>query len=213
MPSTTLLGASRAKSTLAEPLKSARILAKPNGFVPLRTFNCGSNSYSEKYINKWVQETFRGGRRVPGRKVLVLEDARGRLIGIGKFRAQQLHDKDEWTAKKRDAHASAYYIHIVALDRQYRGQRLSDGSRLGDILLDAMLEHIGRACGGELPRVWALIRPENKAARSLFEQHGFRPYVSQSDGEIIYDRPWRSWSLRPGNLIGRIARLPRGASR
>ncbi|HEX3691898.1 MAG TPA: GNAT family N-acetyltransferase [Solirubrobacteraceae bacterium] len=215
MPSNTLSGEPRrggAKLTFAEPLRPVRVIAKPHGFVPLRTFSCGRGTYSEKYIDKWALETFQGGRREPGRTVLALEDAHGLLLGVSKFRPSRLNDEDEWKATERDPSATAYYVHVVAIDRRYRGQRSSDDSRLGDILLDATLEHIGRACDGSLPRVWALIRPENAAAQALFERRGFKAQHQMPDSEIVYTRPWPRRSLTPGRLIGRLARLRGGGN-
>jgi ribosomal protein S18 acetylase RimI-like enzyme len=199
--------APRAKPKFVEPLKPARILAKPQGFVPLRTFSCGNRgSQSEKLVNNWALGVFKGKRREADTSVLVLEDAHSRLVGISSFRPKPLNDPEEWSAAER-GEGPAYYIHFIAIDRSYRGQRMADGSRLGDALMSATLEHIGGMCDGRIPRVWAIIRPENAPAKTLFERHGFRRSRLLEEDEIIYSRPWESARLGPGGLARRIARV------
>jgi len=200
----------RFKRKLAEPLRPARVLAKPKGFVPLRTFSCGGKgSFSEKLINKWALETFRGRRLEQETTVIALEDAHNRLLGVSSFWPSQLNDAEERTARNSDTEP-AYYLHIVAVDARYRGQRLTDGSRPGDALMRATLEQMERIREGRMPRVWAIIRPENGPAQDLFERHGFRVSTHLSENEIIYSRrraPTRGGTTR---VFGRIARMAGG---
>jgi ribosomal protein S18 acetylase RimI-like enzyme len=192
-----------AKPTFVEPLRPARVLAKPQGFAPLRAFSCGRRgSRSEKLINKWALELFQGKRRNVG-TVLVLEDTQGRLIGISSFRPRPLNTYEENSAASR-------YIHIVAIDGRYRGQRLGDGARLGDVMLSATLEQIGQA-NDRMPHIWAIITPENAPAQALFARHGFSRYGRSSGNadEIIYSRPAQTATRGAGvlTLAGRIRRM------
>jgi ribosomal protein S18 acetylase RimI-like enzyme len=187
------------KPKLVEPLKPVRLLAKPQRFAPLRMFSCGDrNSFSEKLIDKWAREAYRGMRLDAGTENLVLEDARGQLLGLSSFRPDPLNDHEEWLAERDPTYRSAYYIHIIAIDAAYRGQLLADGSRLGDVLLTATLKHIGEACDGRMPRVWAIARAENRSAQALFERSGFGVAAHLDEEKIVYSRRRgsRRFSLR-----------------
>jgi ribosomal protein S18 acetylase RimI-like enzyme len=174
---------------LVEPLSGTRILAKPQRFAPLRTFSCGERgSRSEKLVNRWAQEAFRGERHNAG-TVLVLEDAQRRLIGLSSFRPRPMNKREAATASDGPV-AATHYIHIIAVDRLYRGQRLQDNSRLGDVLMLATLEHIERSCDGRMPRVWAIVTPENRPAQALFRRHGFKElgHLDAGENEFVYAR-------------------------
>lgn len=194
------------KPKLVEPLKPLRPLPKPRGYVPLRMFSCGQrNSFTEKLIDKWAREVYRGMRLDAGTEVLLLEDAGGHLLGVASIRPDPLNDQEEWSAERDKAYRKARYIHIIAVDASYRGQLLADGSRLGDVLLKTTLEHIGEACDGDMPRAWAIVRAENRAAKALFERNGFSIAAYLDEDKIIYSRR-RGSARSPGKALRRISR-------
>jgi ribosomal protein S18 acetylase RimI-like enzyme len=175
---------------IAEPLAPARILAKPRRFAPLRTFSCGlKGTRSEKLVNEWVREIHDGQLRRKENKVLVLEDAQRKLVGISGFRPRLLSGEE--MSLSAEGQPVSHYIHMVAVDRRYRGRRLQDGSRPADVLLRSTLDQIKRACGGQMPDVWAIITPENTRAQALFSRHGFheRGRVNNNANEIAFARP------------------------
>ncbi len=115
----------------------------------------------------------------------MLEDAQRTLIGICSFKPQAVV---AGTSVGKDAQR----IHMLATDRLYHGQRLNDGSRPSDVLLEGALEQIRTVCGGRLPSVSTLVSVGNDRSHALFERHGFKalPYVGE--GEVIRLRPPRS---------------------
>ena len=175
---------------IVEPLKPVRVLPRPQRFVPLRGFTCGrKGSRSEKLINRWAREAFQGKRRNVG-TVLVLEDADSNLVGISSFRPRALDTSgDRARADGSSGGNVSYYVHIIAVDGRYRGQRRQDGARLGDILLDATLEQIGQLQDGPMPQVWAIITPENAPAQALFGRNGFSRLGRINENELVYFRP------------------------
>ena len=163
---------------ILEPLHPPRVFSEPKRFAPLRSFSCGRKGNRwETSVNEWVKDLYRGLER--DQTVVVLEDARHKLIGLCSFISQPLVGG---TSVGKDARR----IHMIAIDRLYQGKRLEDGSRPSDVLLSAALEQIKSVNGGRMPSVSALISPGNDRSHALFERHGFRalPYVGE--GEIIY---------------------------
>lgn len=168
-------------SYISEPLKPTRILPRPRKHLPLKRFSCGRlGNRWERAVNDWVQELYRGGE--VEETVILLEDAKGRLTGVCGFRSERPPIKGGKLMRK------AYCIHMIATDWSFRGQRLRDGSRLGDALLSGALEHIKVACGDEMPNVWALVSPENSASNALFARHGFARLPYSGEGEYVYMR-------------------------
>jgi ribosomal protein S18 acetylase RimI-like enzyme len=153
-----------------------RVLSEPKKFGPLRQFSCGRGR-SESSVNQWAKKLARGAER--DQTVVVLEDADRRLVGIGSFKLQPV------VAVDVSVGGDAQRIHVVAIDRLYRGKRLRDGSRPGDALLGGMLEQIRVACGGRMPAVSALVSPENGPSHALFDRHGFRRMPYTGEGEVI----------------------------
>lgn len=190
--------------TVAEPLRPARVLAKPKKYAPLRSFSAGRQGNRwEKIVNEWARSVYLG-TQVDPQTVVVVEDARGQLIGVCSFRPRALSRAELLLARMPKPAGVPHYIHMLGVDRLYHGQRLQDGSRLGDVLMLGALAQIEQACGGRMPAVWALVTPENERARALFARHGFQaaPYVGE--GEVMYMRdPGRARSLLPGKLLGR----------
>lgn len=174
---------------IAEPLRPVRVLSEPKKFWPLRQFSCGGRrSSSEIGVNRWAKDLTRGGER--DQTVVVLEDADRNLVGIGSFKPQPIVAVDVPVGD------DAQRIHMVAIDRLYRGKRLQDGSRPGDVLLEGMLEQIRVACGGRLPVVSALVSTDNEPSHALFDRHGFRCMPYAGEGEIVRVRlPDRRLSL------------------
>lgn len=65
------------------------------------------------------------------------------------------------------AYRNAPYIAGIGLFKEHRGRTR------GDHLLRDALEHIKRTTRGGMPRVLALIAPDNEPALKLFQRHGF----------------------------------------
>jgi ribosomal protein S18 acetylase RimI-like enzyme len=190
---------------IAEPLRSARILAKPKKFPPLRSFSCGRKGQPwEKMVNEWARGLYLG-TETSSQTVVVLEDAHGKLVGVCSFMRESL------PVRAGGLIGTAYCIHMIGIDRLYRGKRLEDGSRLGDVLLDGALEHIRMNSDGRTPHIWSLVSPENHRSRALFDRHGFDEWRYSGEGEIIYVLRPRRRSSRARPADGkRIARwLPR----
>jgi hypothetical protein len=167
---------------LAEPLRPVRALASPKRFAPLRTFSCGRAGRPwEKGINKWVRDVYHGLET--DHTILVMEDARGKLVGVCGIRPHPF----SVGAGRPDPEAQR--IHILATDRLYRGKRLEDGSRPGDVFLRGVLKHIKVAGGGRMPCVTALIEPENARSLAFFSRHGFGQLPYAGEGDIICVRP------------------------
>lgn len=167
---------------LALPLQPVRVLRDPRNFTPLRKFSCGRQGKRwESSVNRWAKDLARGPEQ--DETVAVLEDAVCKLVGVGSFKPQSVVAVDVPVGK------DGQRIHMMAIDRLYRGSRLDDGSRLGDALLLGMLEQIRLACGGALPTVSALVAPDNTASHALFDRHGFRRMPYAGEGEVIRVRP------------------------
>ena len=163
---------------IAEPLRPARILVTPKKYRPLKDFSCGrKGDYSEKLVNECARNLYLG-RETLTQTLVVLEDANGKLIGICSFHPHALGRFS----------GNAQRIHVVGIDRKYRGKRLEDGSRPGDALLHGSLGQIGMAGGDRMPHVSALVNPENHHSRALFARHGFRELPYPGEGAIKYVR-------------------------
>jgi ribosomal protein S18 acetylase RimI-like enzyme len=64
---------------------------------------------------------------------------------------------------------------VIGLSDGYRG-RSSLGLRLGDLVLEDVLRSINQSWGGT-PHIFALVDPDNRASRNLFERNGFRMII------------------------------------
>lgn len=182
-PDVSAPGHSRQLETgIAEPLRPARVLARPKKFAPLRSFSCGRRGRAwETGINKWVRDLYLGVEKE--HTVIVIEDADGKLIGVCGFMSFP------FSIGAGKPMGDAQRIHILATDRSYHGKRLEDGSRPGDALLRGVLEQIRIANGGRMPCVSALIEPENDRSHTLFSRHGFDKLPYAGEGDFIYVRP------------------------
>jgi hypothetical protein len=183
---------------IVEPLKPVRILANPKKYLPMRNFSCGRKGNTwEKLVNDCVRNLYLG-KETLAQTVVVMEDADGKLIGIGTFHPHSLGK----------LMGDAQRIHIVGTDRLYHGQRLEDGSRPGDLLLRGTLEQIELACDSRMPYVSTLVARENERSRALFSRHGFRDSPYLGSGELRYVRaPHKQLpaiALRPPAVIRRI---------
>lgn len=176
---------------IAEPLRGPRVLTEPRRYVPLRSFSCGRQGRPwENIVNVWVRDLYRGLET--DQTVLVLEDAHSKLIGLCSFKQQPV-------VSGISVGKHGQRIHMIGTDRLYRGKRLSDGSRPGDVLLAGALHQIKLVCGGRIPTVSALVSPGNDPGNVLFERHGFRKLPYAGEGEIIH--------LRPPDRLLSLARL------
>lgn len=169
---------------VAEPLRPVRVLVKPTRYPPLRAFNCGRRGNSwEVMVHRWVRNAYSGLLPHP-QTIVLLEDAHRKLVGAGGFRQDPLLHRDP--EKNDQLTMDAYYIHMLAIDKLYQGQRLQDGSRPSDLLLQGMLGHIKARNGGSMPCVWALVSPKNTRSAALFERNGFGAIPPTGDGEAIH---------------------------
>jgi ribosomal protein S18 acetylase RimI-like enzyme len=75
--------------------------------------------------------------------------------------------------------AAGAYIFAVATDHAYRGRLLRfDGEaiRAGSAVMRAALRQIAEDWDGDMPYVWARVKPENLASHRLFDRHGFMAF-------------------------------------
>ncbi|HEX5308511.1 MAG TPA: hypothetical protein VFW38_05450 [Solirubrobacteraceae bacterium] len=173
---------------IAEPLSPVRVLATPKKFAPLKSFSAGRKGNPwEKFINDWARSTYLGTYLEP-QTVVVLEDSHGKLIGIGSFRPKPLPGSERLAASFAKVIGQSHYVHTVAIDRLYRGQRSSDGLRLGDLLLAGVLDQVEIHTEHRTPAVWALVAPENGNARALFRRNDFEELPYTGEGAITYAR-------------------------
>jgi ribosomal protein S18 acetylase RimI-like enzyme len=192
---------------IAEPLRPVRILLAPKKYLPLRDFSCGrKGGFSEKLVNDCVRDLYLG-RETLTQTLVVLEDANGKLIGVCSFHQHALGK----------FMGDAQRIHVVGIDRKYRGKRLEDGSRPGDALLRGALEQIEMNCDGRMPYVSTLVYPENDRSRALFARQGFRELPHSGEGAIKYVRaPHKQllgFMLKPAVAIRRMVQKVRSGSR
>lgn len=192
---------------IVEPLRPVRVLHRPKKFPALRSFSCGRKGSSwEKSVNDWARELYLGKER-EAQTVVVVEDAAGRLIGIGSFRPEALPVR----IRISKPIVNAQCVHMLGIDRLYRGARLADGLRPGDILLQGVLDQIKVACDERMPYVWALVNPDNEPSHDLFSRHGFSQLPHSGEGEIIrvrhpHKRSAGTRATNPGPDRSRIAR-------
>jgi hypothetical protein len=140
---------------------------RPRSYEPLAGFSCGPGEEAwETHVNR-VAERLVSGEAVP-QTLVVLEDAAGGLVGICTF-----WPRDLLLPLHRTPLLEVPYINTIATDARYRGARLADGGRPGDVLLEGALSVIRTMNGGSLPWVYALVAADNARAHSLFERHGF----------------------------------------
>lgn len=167
---------------IAEPLLNPRILSRKK-FSPLKSFSSGRHGQPwERSVNKWVRDIYHGDKP-PNETVVLLEDAQHKLIGLAGFLPKPL------PAAGGKLLNNSQYLTMMGTDRLYRGKRLADGSRPGDILMRATLEQIKIACGGQMPYVWALVSGENDRSIAMLDRHGFGAFPYKGEGEIIRVRP------------------------
>lgn len=166
---------------IAEPMRGPLVIAEPRRYAPLRSFSCGRQGRPwENAVNVWARDLYRGLEN--DQTVLVLEDAHYKLIGLCSFKHQPVIGGV--SVGKRGQR-----IHMIGIDRLYRGKRLSDGTRPSDILLAEALRQINLLCDGRMPAVSTLVSPGNDPSHALFARHGFRQLPYRGEGEIIRLRP------------------------
>jgi ribosomal protein S18 acetylase RimI-like enzyme len=139
----------------------------PRTYAAFSGFSCGEATAFEREVNDIVRALYAG---VPGVHVRVAEDVdSGALLGLCGIQQRPLA-----LTPPHSPMPDAAYIAVIAVPSSRRGNRLPDGRRIGDFLLDDALAVIRTAWGGGvMPPVWALIDPSNTASHNLFEHHGF----------------------------------------
>jgi hypothetical protein len=88
-----------------------------------------------------------------------------------------------------DAFADAAYIAVLSLSEAYRGgYRTKEGKPLSHVLMTDALRHIGSEIDGEMPPVQAIIDPQNRPSKALFEHFGFIQPI-ETEPDLWYVRP------------------------
>ena len=117
--------------------------------------------------NRLVREYASG--RHKGSAFRVTVDQGKRVVGVAAFLAT------DPSQPMLGRFGGSPYISVIGLSACYRG-RSSLGLRLGDLLLRDVLRSINEKWGGT-PHVFALVDPDNRASRDLFERNGFRMII------------------------------------
>ena len=162
----------------------------PKHYAPLRRFSCGKRGRrSEQEVNRLVRE-YASGKHKGGTFRVTVQGPKG-LVGVAAFQA---------TAPSQPMlgqFSGSPYISVIGLSDRYRG-RTRDGLRLGDLVLVDVLRAINDSWGGA-PDTFALVDPNNRDSRGLFERHGFRmivPAVANGhDADALFRRIGRRASL------------------
>jgi len=140
----------------------------PKHYAPLRCFCCGKHgSRSEQEVNRLVREYSSG--RHKGSVFRVTVDGRKRIVGVAAFLAAAP------SQPMLGQFTGSPYISVIGLSERYRG-RGKGGLRLGDLVLLDALRAITKSWGGA-PHTFALVDPNNRASRNLFERNGFRMII------------------------------------
>lgn len=128
--------------------------------VSLATFRCGGTSKFEAEVEEIISDLHSG--KYDFANVRVAEDQEnGALIGLCATHGRAFPREPD-----------AAYVFVIGVNAPYRGQ-VVDGSKLGDVLLEDALRQIRDQWSGGLPRVWALVDPDNHASHRLFDRHDF----------------------------------------
>jgi hypothetical protein len=158
--------------------------ADPTAVPALANFTCGGTSTYEIEVDGIVQQLHAGA--TGGEPVLLAEDqASGDLVGLCYFSQREL-----WTIRE------AICINLISLSAAYRGERMPDGSRIGDYLLDSSVRIIGEIFApAPMPLSWAIIATDNDASHRLFERNGFDlhlPHAASSTHDVRVRLPGRT---------------------
>lgn len=140
----------------------------PKHYAPLRRFSCGERGWrSEEEVNKLVREYASG--RHKGGIFRVTVDERKELVGVAAFQAAAS------SQPILGRFPGFPYISVIGLSERYRGGETARG-RLGNFVLVDALRAINQRWGGASD-TFALVDPNNRGSRDLFERNGFRMIV------------------------------------
>jgi hypothetical protein len=146
----------------------------------LADFSCGGTRDYERVVDE-VVEAFHGYHVPRQLQFTIAEDLdTGQLVGVCALHARELPG----------VALSAMYVGVIGINVAYRGGRLPDGSRIGDLLLADALARVDSAWI-VVPPVWALIDWDNVPCRLLFERHGFTELPESGGDSVIVFRSGR----------------------
>jgi ribosomal protein S18 acetylase RimI-like enzyme len=150
---------------IVEPLRAVRVVDEPGAYAPLKEFSSGPGAHPwERHVDNVAGRLARG-EAIP-QALLVLEDAAGALVGVCSYWIDEL-----LAPVYRAPIPQSPYVNMIGVDGRYRGARLADGSRPGDVLLAGVLERMKAKHGA--CHVFALVAAENVHGHALFARHGF----------------------------------------
>lgn len=154
----------------------------PTSYEPLASFSCGSRFAWERIVN----DAFRKYARGEAPEALVMrvaeEDRTGEFIGACCFMPRPL------VLTPRPDIEDAAYIPVLGVTTSYRGQRMPDGERIGEFLVDDTLSEIMLAWDGEMPPVWSLVARANQPCHEVLESHGFESVKAERGKHDIWYR-------------------------
>jgi hypothetical protein len=156
--------------------------------VDLAGFTCGDGRIgAEQTVDRIVRSYAAGQNSVPTLR-LTREFPEGKLVGLvaiedgGVGYAHPLFEMPDWK--------DPVYIALLTLSSDYRGgYAAQDGTPLSHLLLRDLRDALKfvAARDGAIPPMQAVIAPENRLSRRLFEEHGFEMIPTAPD--LLYIRP------------------------
>jgi ribosomal protein S18 acetylase RimI-like enzyme len=139
---------------------------------PLSGFSCGRRGKrSEIEVNTIVAEYHRGTRFETEVRVTELM---GDLVGLAAYST---------SAAAQPPNTDGYaYIALIGLSEAFRGRSI-DGRRLGDFVLEDILQRIEARWSRSIRWIVTQVDPKNPPGRNLFERHGFLKVADATDVE------------------------------
>jgi hypothetical protein len=155
----------------------------PIAYAPLGSFSCGASSHFEDEVNDGAAKLHRGIGAWEAVRVAETPVS-GELMGFCLIQRRSLDLPPVCVA-------DAAYVALIAVAVSWRGCRLPDGGRLGNVILRDALEQIMQLWKGPpMPAVWAMVAPANFASHNVFAQWGFGHIKTGAKYDVRY-RPAR----------------------
>ncbi len=160
------------------------VVAEPKGDARLEGFSCGEGERWESFANQVVAKHYLGTAEMP-LTIVAMEGPCGELLGLSGFRPMEVGFDPPGRRMTQPP-----YIHVIALNRRYRGWRTAHGPTLGSALLVGTMKKIALIWPGDaMPAIWALVSPENVRSHALFQRHGFG-LICKPEGDHRRYRPY-----------------------